>query len=109
MGTVYQIARRFTLAGEQGAERRGCRLSNMLAGVKADFENYEGMVCRRGCIVSNDYGTADWPEVKQFVDNEVRPDSRVAVVVRRVAYGSVPRGEACTPQAALIGGGFSVE
>lgn len=50
------------------------------AGVKADFENYIDFVSCGGFIIFDDYDSADWPEVKRFVEEEVLTDSRVAHV-----------------------------
>ena len=50
------------------------------AGAKADFANYVDFVRRGGFVIFDDYGSADWPEVKRFVDDEVLADSRVALV-----------------------------
>lgn len=50
------------------------------AGVKADYQNYVDLVRAGGYIIFDDYGSTDWPEVKQFVDTEVLPDHRVALV-----------------------------
>ena len=41
------------------------------AGVKADFDNYQGLVERGGYVIFDDYGSKDWPDVQAFVDTEV--------------------------------------
>jgi predicted O-methyltransferase YrrM len=50
------------------------------AGVKADFANYVDLVRRGGFIIFDDYDSADWPDVKRFVDDEVLSDKRVVLV-----------------------------
>ncbi|MBD3647949.1 MAG: class I SAM-dependent methyltransferase [Pseudomonadales bacterium] len=50
------------------------------AGVKADFDNYWEMVKRGGFIIFDDYGAEDWPDVKQFVDDEVMGLEQLAFV-----------------------------
>ena len=42
-------------------------------GVKVDFELYGPLVRKGGVIVFDDYGSPDWPDVKQYVDAEVAP------------------------------------
>ncbi|MBU1289526.1 MAG: FkbM family methyltransferase, partial [Alphaproteobacteria bacterium] len=41
------------------------------AGVKADFENYARYVKLGGYIIFDDYGSADWPDVQEYVDSEI--------------------------------------
>ena len=41
------------------------------AGVKADFENYARRVKLGGYIIFDDYGSADWPDVQEYVDSEI--------------------------------------
>ena len=43
------------------------------AGVKFDFENYAQMVKPGGYLIFDDYGAGDWPDIKKFVDQEVKP------------------------------------
>ena len=42
-----------------------------LAGVKSDFVSFAPFVKRGGYIMFDDYGSPDWPDVKEFVDNSV--------------------------------------
>jgi len=41
------------------------------AGVKSDFENYARRVKLGGYIIFDDYGSADWPDVQDYVDSEI--------------------------------------
>jgi predicted O-methyltransferase YrrM len=50
------------------------------AGVKADFENYLGMMRPGGFIIFDDYNTSDWPDVKRFVDDEVKGRDDLAFI-----------------------------
>lgn len=44
-----------------------------LAGVSNDFELYRNHVRPGGLLIFDDYDTTDWPAIKPFVDDEVRP------------------------------------
>ena len=50
------------------------------AGVKSDFINFAPFVKRGGYIIFDDYGSSDWPDVKEFVDKSVRDNPDVALV-----------------------------
>lgn len=50
------------------------------AGVKTDFENYAQFVKLGGYIIFDDYNSADWPEVKQYVDDEMPKHEFVSLV-----------------------------
>lgn len=50
------------------------------AGVKRDFENYRDFVRVGGFILFDDYDTGDWPEIREYVDKEVRPDKGMELV-----------------------------
>ena len=50
------------------------------AGVKADFENYARRVKLGGYIIFDDYGSADWPDVQEYVDSEISSVDFVARV-----------------------------
>jgi FkbM family methyltransferase len=41
-------------------------------GVKFDFDNYHQLIEPGGYIIFDDYNSKDWPEVTEFVDNEVK-------------------------------------
>ena len=41
------------------------------AGVKGDFENYSPLVKLDGYVIFDDYGSKEWPDVRQFVDAEM--------------------------------------
>jgi hypothetical protein len=62
-------------------------------GVKADFENYIGMVKRGGYVIIDDYGSDDWPDVTAYVDNEVigRDDLGLVGIEWRTAVFRVTR------------------
>ena len=49
-------------------------------GVKFDFEHYCQLVEPGGYIVFDDYGTAQWPEVGAYVDQEVRSHLGVELI-----------------------------
>jgi hypothetical protein len=49
-------------------------------GVKADFDNYVGMVKRGGYIVVDDYHSEDWPDVTEFVDRELMDRNDISLV-----------------------------
>lgn len=49
-------------------------------GVKFDFENYHNMVKRSGYIIFDDYNSKEWPDVTEFVDNEVKERTDVMLV-----------------------------
>jgi predicted O-methyltransferase YrrM len=44
-----------------------------LQGVASDFELYGGLVRRGGLLIFDDYDTSDWPAIKRYVDEHVRP------------------------------------
>jgi hypothetical protein len=48
-------------------------------GVKFDYDNYLEFVRPGGFIVVDDYGDL-WPDVRRYVDGELRQDRRVALV-----------------------------
>lgn len=50
------------------------------AGVKRDFENYRDLVRAGGLILFDDYDTSDWPEIREYVDKEVRPNKDMELV-----------------------------
>jgi predicted O-methyltransferase YrrM len=50
------------------------------AGVKVDFVLYAPFVKRGGYIIFDDYGAADWPDVKKFVDESVHGHPDVGFV-----------------------------
>lgn len=50
------------------------------AGVKTDFENYAQFVKLGGYIIFDDYNSPDWPEVKQYVDEEMSNHKFVSFV-----------------------------
>ena len=50
------------------------------AGVKADFVNYLSAVKIGGYIIFDDYNAPEWPDVKEFVDTDVRANSNVTLV-----------------------------
>ena len=59
------------------------------AGVKTDFENYAHLVKLGGYIIFDDYGSADWPEVQKYVDDELGESdfvSRVGASWRTCVY-----------------------
>lgn len=72
-------------------------------GVKADFENYVGLVKRGGYVIIDDYGSDDWPDVTSYVDNEVmgRNDLGFVGIEWRTAVFRVTRsgGQARTRKA----------
>jgi hypothetical protein len=45
-----------------------------IEGVAADFELYGPMVKPGGVMIFDDYDTKDWPAIKPFVDEYVRPN-----------------------------------
>jgi predicted O-methyltransferase YrrM len=49
-------------------------------GVKRDFDNYRGFVKPGGLVLFDDYDTENWPEIKTYVDSEVRPDADLEFV-----------------------------
>jgi glycosyltransferase involved in cell wall biosynthesis/predicted O-methyltransferase YrrM len=50
-------------------------------GVKQDYQNYLQKVKSGGYIIIDDYGVVkEWPEITQFVDEEVKADPRVEIV-----------------------------
>lgn len=49
-------------------------------GVKTDFDSYVGMMRKGGFIIFDDYSASDWPDVKRFVDEEVRGREDLAFV-----------------------------
>jgi FkbM family methyltransferase len=40
-------------------------------GVRADFERYSPLIRRNGIVIFDDYGSAEWPDVKRYVDFEM--------------------------------------
>lgn len=50
------------------------------AGVKADFENYSRLVRLGGYIIFAEYGSAEWPDVQDFVDREVSVATHTSLV-----------------------------
>jgi predicted O-methyltransferase YrrM len=50
------------------------------AGVKADFENYLGMMRPGGFIIFDDFNSEDWPDVQRYVDNEVKGREDLAFI-----------------------------
>lgn len=50
------------------------------AGIKTDFENYAHTVKLGGYIIIDDYGSPDWPDVKEYVDQELTKNSSIARV-----------------------------
>ena len=50
------------------------------AGVKADFVNYLPVVQKGGYIIFDDYDSSDWPDVKDFVDANVRSNPDVTLI-----------------------------
>jgi cephalosporin hydroxylase len=69
-------------------ERVGLKQYNLLiidgdhsyAGVKFDFDHYLSAMDLGGYIIFDDYGSSDWPDVAEFVDNEVKPNPCVEFV-----------------------------
>ncbi|WAL58970.1 FkbM family methyltransferase [Thermocoleostomius sinensis] len=69
-------------------EKAGLRQYNLLiidgdhsyAGVKFDFDHYLAAVDVGGYIIFDDYNSEDWPEVTEFVDNEVKRNSSVEFI-----------------------------
>ncbi len=49
-------------------------------GVKNDFQRYRDLVVPGGYVVFDDYGNDNWPDVKRYVDAEVRGRSDVREV-----------------------------
>jgi hypothetical protein len=49
-------------------------------GVKADFVNYMAAVKRGGYIIFDDYDAPEWPDIKEFIDTNVRDHSDLALV-----------------------------
>ena len=41
-------------------------------GVKYDFENYLAVLNSGGFVIFDDYNSVEWPDVKKFVDEEVK-------------------------------------
>ncbi|WP_300390896.1 FkbM family methyltransferase [Henriciella sp.] len=59
------------------------------AGVKTDFENYAHLVKLGGYIIFDDYNSKDWPDVQEYVDNELADSafiSRVGASWRTCVY-----------------------
>ncbi|WP_306250413.1 glycosyltransferase [Parvularcula sp. IMCC14364] len=48
--------------------------------IKLDFENYAPLVKRGGYIIFDDYGADEWPDVKKFVDEEVKSHPDMTLV-----------------------------
>jgi predicted O-methyltransferase YrrM len=64
-----------------------------LQGVASDFELYGRLVSRGGLLIFDDYDTSDWPAIKSYVDEHVRPmgewlwiggDWRTAILRRKL-------------------------
>lgn len=53
-----------------------------LAGLRHDWEWYAPLVRPGGMIIFDDYDTADWPDVRAFVDAQVLPRPDMAMVYR---------------------------
>jgi len=47
--------------------------NHSLEGVASDFELYGPLVKAGGVLIFDDYDTTDWPTIKPFVDEHVRP------------------------------------
>jgi FkbM family methyltransferase len=45
-------------------------------GVARDFELYADLVKEGGLLIFDDYDTEDWPDIKPYVDENVKPDDR---------------------------------
>ena len=45
-----------------------------LEGVAADFDLYGSMVKPGGVLIFDDYDTTDWPAIKPYVDEQIRPN-----------------------------------
>jgi hypothetical protein len=43
-------------------------------GVAADFDLYGPMVKPGGVLIFDDYDTTDWPAIKPYVDEQIRPN-----------------------------------
>ncbi|PKP81497.1 MAG: hypothetical protein CVT79_10460 [Alphaproteobacteria bacterium HGW-Alphaproteobacteria-18] len=74
------------------------------AGVKTDFENYAPLVRVGGYIILDDYNSPDWPDVKEYVDNELGKHDFIAPVgatwrtsVYRVVKDTVKAGRTQSP------------
>ena len=52
------------------------------AGVKSDFVNYAPMVKRGGYILIDDDSAPEWPEITQYVDDELIPRQDITLVGR---------------------------
>ena len=64
------------------------------AGVKWDYENFAQFVRPGGYIIFDDYGHADWPDIKVFVDKEVSAQFAAGANWSRLADLCLP-GEGC--------------
>jgi hypothetical protein len=51
-------------------------------GVKYDFENYAGHLCKDGILLIDDYNSKDWPDVTKFVNEIVKEDERFDFVTQ---------------------------
>ena len=49
-------------------------------GVRADFINYVPLVKKGGLVLMDDYGNKSWPDVKKFLDNELKISPHIEVV-----------------------------
>ena len=49
-------------------------------GVKFDVEHYCSLVERGGYIIVDDYGAAEWPDIKSYVDKELRTSPDLVMV-----------------------------
>ena len=82
--TLIQAVSTDQKARRQAAKRRYNLLiidgDHSYQGVKHDFERYRKMLQPGGYIIFDDFDTPEWPEVKAFVDEEVRPRSDLELV-----------------------------
>jgi len=58
-------------------------------GIKFDFETYFPMLATNGYVIFDDYACKEWPEVRRFVDGELReyPDFEYLGSISRTAVG----------------------
>jgi FkbM family methyltransferase len=49
-------------------------------GVKFDFEHYLSAVDLGGYVIFDDYGSEKWPDIKHFVDHEVKANSNLEFI-----------------------------
>ena len=55
-------------------------LEDLRFGVKYDFDYYNDLVNQDGYILFDDYKQKDWPEVVEFVDNEVKQNKNFKLI-----------------------------